>query len=89
MRPYTLMFGVEMLNEHERHARIGRELLQQLGECLETAGGRANAHNRKGGAAWELARCGRDGPLEFARGLWGGFCRLFPFLTSHNPSVIH
>ena len=42
------MAGIEVLNQDERHARIGRLVLQQLGEGLEAAGRGANPHDREG-----------------------------------------
>jgi hypothetical protein len=37
-----------MRDEHERHASVGRQGFQQVGECFEPAGGRADAHDGKG-----------------------------------------
>jgi hypothetical protein len=36
-----------MLDEHERHAGVGGEVLEELGERLQAAGGRADADDRK------------------------------------------
>ena len=42
----ALMLRIEVLDEHERHAGIEREVSQERRERLETAGGGADADNR-------------------------------------------
>ena len=37
-----------MLHQHKGHTGIYWETLQQLAECLQTARGRPNGHNREG-----------------------------------------
>ena len=47
------MTGSQMLDENERHARIGGQLSQQIREGLQATGGSADRNNRKGlVAAW-------------------------------------
>lgn len=41
------MVGVEVLNEDESHARIGRQILDQLSKRLQAASGRADADYEK------------------------------------------
>ena len=31
------MFGIEVLNQHERHAGIAGQMIEQIRECLESA----------------------------------------------------
>jgi hypothetical protein len=47
LREGALVHGIEMLYEHETHARIEGEVLEQYRERLEPAGGRADSHDRK------------------------------------------
>jgi hypothetical protein len=41
------MIGGQMLDEDERHARVGGEVLQKLGERLQAAGGSTCGNDRK------------------------------------------
>ena len=43
----ALVPGVQVLDEDERHARVGAQVLKQLRERIEPAGGRADADDRK------------------------------------------
>src|SRR5450432_4239081 len=38
---------IQVLNQHERHARIVRQMAEQFRECLQAAGGGANPANRE------------------------------------------
>jgi len=44
----TVPFGVEVLNEDERHARVRGQMLEQQCESLESAGGRPYPDDWKG-----------------------------------------
>ena len=48
LRQMALVLGIEVLNQHECHAGIVRQMAEQLRECLQSAGGGAYADN--GGA---------------------------------------
>ena len=41
------MLRIEMLHQHERHAGVEREMLEQLRERLQPAGRGADAHDRE------------------------------------------
>ncbi len=43
----ALVPGVQVLDEDERHARVGAQALEQLRERIEPAGGRADADDWK------------------------------------------
>ena len=43
----AFMMGVEMLNQDESHARGGRQMAHQFGECLEAPGGGAHTHHHQ------------------------------------------
>jgi hypothetical protein len=47
LRERAVVLRIEMLHEHESHARVEREVLEQRRESLEPAAGRADAHDRK------------------------------------------
>ena len=42
------MFGVEVLHQHERHARLFRQVTQQFGECFQPARRGPNSHDGEG-----------------------------------------
>ena len=46
LRERALMLRIEMLHEHEAHARIDRQVLEQRRERLESASRGADAHDR-------------------------------------------
>ncbi|MGC4120345.1 MAG: hypothetical protein QM765_38340 [Myxococcales bacterium] len=57
---HPLVGRVQVLDDHERHAGAGGDVLEELLEGLQAAGGGAEAHDRKGGGepgAGFLARC--------------------------------
>ena len=41
------MVRIEMLNQHESHARIRRQMPEQLGERFQSSGGGADSDDRK------------------------------------------
>jgi hypothetical protein len=43
----TFMTWIEMLNQHERHAGIVRQMAEQLRERLQPAGGGSYADNER------------------------------------------
>src|SRR5882762_494992 len=43
----TLVLRVQMLNQHECHAGIGRQMAEQLRECLQSAGGGSDSDDWK------------------------------------------
>ncbi|MGB7760162.1 MAG: hypothetical protein WBL61_10045 [Bryobacteraceae bacterium] len=45
LRQMALMAWIEMLNQHERHAGIVRQMAEQLRERLQSAGGGSHANN--------------------------------------------
>ena len=45
LRQMALVTRIEVLNQHECHAGIVRQLAEQLRECLQAAGGGAYANN--------------------------------------------
>src|SRR5262245_38181020 len=49
------MIRIEMLDEHESHAGVRRKSAEQLQECVESAGGGANTHDREVCAGFDLA----------------------------------
>lgn len=50
LRQMALLLGIEVLNQHECHAGIVRQMAEQLRECLQSAGGGAYADNGRGTA---------------------------------------
>jgi hypothetical protein len=47
----ALVTRIEVLNQHERHAGIVRQMAEQLGECLQPAGGGSYANTMGSGPA--------------------------------------
>src|ERR1035441_6467024 len=45
LREVALVLRIEVLNQHECHAGIVRQMAEQLRECLQSAGGRPDANN--------------------------------------------
>ena len=45
LRERAFVLRIEMLHQHEPHARVERQVLEQLRECFEPAGGGADADN--------------------------------------------
>ena len=43
----AFVLGVEMLDEDKAQARVGRQMLEQVGEGLQSASGSADADDRK------------------------------------------
>jgi hypothetical protein len=41
----ALVLRIEVLNQHEGHAGIVRQMAEQLRECLQSAGGSSYANN--------------------------------------------
>jgi hypothetical protein len=41
----ALVLRIEVLNQHECHAGIVRQVAEQLGECLQPAGGGSYAND--------------------------------------------
>ncbi len=41
--------GLQVLHQHERHAGVGRQGAEELGERFETSGGRADPHHNRDG----------------------------------------
>jgi hypothetical protein len=54
---------IEVLDEHERHPGVGREVFEQLRKRLEPAGGRTDADDWRGGTSVRSCR-------EIVRGFW-------------------
>ncbi len=46
-RQMALVTRIQVLNQHECHAGIGRQMTEQLRECLQSAGGGAYADNHR------------------------------------------
>ena len=42
----ALVTRIEVLNQHECHAGIGRQMAEQLGECLQSSGGGSHANDQ-------------------------------------------
>ncbi len=60
LRQETRVARVEMRHEHERHACVGRHVAEEFLEGFESAGGRADADDRKAGAVVVLGLCRRS-----------------------------
>ena len=74
LRQMALVTRIEVLNQHECHAGIVRQMAEQLRECLQSAGGGSYADNGgelpsarspAAGAHWTAAAAG-DGPSPAA-----------------------
>ena len=63
LRQKARVRGIQVLDQDKRHPGIGRQRLQELGECLEPACGRANANDGEGAAVLSDL----DGPVPDAR----------------------
>ena len=48
LRQMALVLRIEVLNQHECHAGIVRQMAEQLRECLQSAGGSSYANNHGG-----------------------------------------
>ena len=51
LRERAVVSRIEMLHQHKAHSRVGRQILEQVRERLQTARGRANSNNRKPGSS--------------------------------------
>ena len=64
----TDVFGIQMLDEDERHASVGWQRLEHLRKCLQTSGRGSDSHDRKS-AVCDFIRFlrhqGRHGRLWF------------------------
>jgi len=75
----TLVLGIQVLNQHEGHSGIGRQMAEQFRECFEAARGSAYADD------WECtdwAVFHRDRTFDSHRGdrLSGGWFAIAPGL---------
>ena len=63
-RERAFVLGIEMLDQHEAHARIDRQVRQQFCEGFESAGGGADADDRER-TRWAGRVAGLGGRLCF------------------------
>src|SRR5512133_3154080 len=68
LRKGALVLGVEVLDEHKPHASVGRQMLQQLREGLQPAGGSADADEGERDLPWWSEPAGN---LWFGRSFTG------------------
>ena len=47
LREGAFVLGVEVLDKYEAQAGVGRQMLEQVGEGFQAAGGSADANDRK------------------------------------------
>jgi hypothetical protein len=77
----ALVTRIEVLNQHECHAGIVRQMAEQLRERLQAAGGGAYANNG-GGTAFGAFLSGRPRDNAAENGITGLLCHTQPPITS-------
>jgi hypothetical protein len=59
---HALVVGVQVLHQHEGNAGVGRHVIEERLERLESASGGANADDQKLGRRLWIYRLGSTGP---------------------------
>ena len=72
LRQVALVVRIEVLNQHEGHAGIVRQMAEQLRECLQSAGGGSYADNVRG-TACALSSAAGSATVAAEAGLCGCF----------------
>ena len=80
LRQMALVLRIEVLDQHECHASIVRQMAEQLRECLQSAGGGSYANNWEGTAFGAVPG---GGPLDSCRLAWPAFAGLL-YHTRHH-----
>ena len=92
LRQMALVLRIEVLNQHECHARIVRQMAEQFRECFQSAGRGADTDNHRqcavfvvSSAGWPLDRALKTQGLEDARPHLAH--RLTDFFVTRHPRL--